>query len=68
MPRSEIDVNLPFTFYGYASLEGVNLAAELEKWLGIPVPLSLIWDHPTIDEVSEYLAEECKSASAVEVS
>lgn len=53
----EIDIHQPFTHYGLASIEGVALAGKLEEWLAHPVPLSLLWDYPTIDAVSSYLIQ-----------
>lgn len=55
MSPAEIDIHQPFTYYGVASVEGVTLAAKLEEHLGRTMPLSLIWDYPSIRAVAEYL-------------
>jgi acyl carrier protein len=54
---TEIDIHQPFTYYGLASVEGAALGGKLESWLGQPVPLSLIWEYPTIDAVSDYFVQ-----------
>jgi acyl-CoA synthetase (AMP-forming)/AMP-acid ligase II/acyl carrier protein len=52
---SEVDIHQPFSYYGLASVEGVTLVAKLEAWLGRSVPLSLIWDYPTVHAASQWL-------------
>jgi acyl carrier protein len=56
MSPAEIDIHQPFTYYGIASVEGVALAAKLENYMGRTMPLSLIWDYPSIHAVSQYLS------------
>lgn len=52
---AEIDIHQPFSYYGLASVEGITLVGKLEEWLARPVPLSLIWDYPTIHSASQWL-------------
>jgi acyl carrier protein len=51
-----IDSHLPFSYYGLDSIDAVELAAELEEWLGTPVEASLTFDYPTASAVAAYLA------------
>ena len=53
-----IDSHLPFSYYGLDSIDAVELAAELEEWLGTPVAASLTFDYPTASAVAAYLAGE----------
>ena len=58
LPESEIDVRTPFLDFGLGSLEGTVMTGELSDWLDKPVPPTLLWDYPTIEELSRYLAGE----------
>jgi acyl carrier protein len=53
----EIDVTIPLERYGLDSRAAVTLAGDLEDWLGRPVPATLVWDYPTIEEISEHLKD-----------
>ena len=59
-----IDSHLPFSYYGLDSIDAVELAAELEEWLGTPVEASLTFDYPTASAVAAYLAGEPASGLA----
>jgi acyl transferase domain-containing protein/acyl-CoA synthetase (AMP-forming)/AMP-acid ligase II/acyl carrier protein len=52
----EVDVRKPFTSYGLDSLAGARLAADLGEWLGRELSPTLVYDHPTIVALSQYLA------------
>ena len=59
-----IDAHLPFSYYGLDSIDAVELAAELEQWLGSPVEASLTFDYPTASAVAAYLAGSVLSEEA----
>jgi acyl carrier protein len=59
-----IDRHMPFSYYGLDSIDAVELAAELEDWLGRPVSATLTFDYPTVSAVATYLAAEPASAPA----
>ena len=54
---NEIDVSVPVERYGLDSRTAASLSGDLEDWLGRSVPATLIWDYPTIEEISEHLKE-----------
>jgi len=56
----EIDIQEPFAHYGLSSITAVSLSGDLENWLGIKLPATLIWDYPTIEALSQYLQNELK--------
>jgi myxalamid-type polyketide synthase MxaB len=56
--KEELDVDQPFTNYGLDSKEAVNLAGELEDWLGTRLSPTLLWQYPTIATLSQYLSQE----------
>jgi acyl carrier protein len=54
----EIDKRVPFDNYGLDSAQAMMIATEGEKLLGfLPAP-TLFWHYPTIESLSERLAEE----------
>ncbi len=54
---NEIDVSVPVERYGLDSRTAASLSGDLEDWLGRSLPATLIWDYPTIEEISEHLKE-----------
>ena len=50
--KGAIEGGRPFSYYGLGSLDAVELASELEAWLGRPVSPTLTWSYPTIDAVA----------------
>jgi acyl carrier protein len=58
----EIDVRLPFDSYGLDSAQAMSIAAKGEEILGFqPAPV-LMWHYPTIESLSERLAEELEDS------
>ncbi len=58
--HDEIDVRIPIERFGLDSRSTVGMTGELEDWLGIELPATLLWDYPTIAEASAFLAEEAR--------
>ena len=52
----EVDTRRPLAGFGMGSLQAVRLAAELEEWLGRKLAPTLVYEHPTIDELASFLA------------
>jgi len=55
---NEIDVQASFMDYGVSSIVMVEIEGELEEWLEVELDPTLLWDHPSIESLAEYLAEE----------
>ncbi len=53
----EIDTNRPFAEYGLDSIAAVTMAGDLEDWLGLELPPTLLWDYPEIETLAQYLAD-----------
>jgi acyl carrier protein len=51
-----LDPREPLARYGLDSLAAVQLAGELEQWLGRPLSPVLVYDHPTIAALARFLA------------
>ena len=52
----EVDTKKPLAGYGLGSLQAVQLASELEQWLGVKLPPTLAYDYPTIDALAHVLS------------
>ncbi|MGW5106289.1 type I polyketide synthase [Nocardia sp. NPDC004123] len=50
-----IHPDLPFTEFGFDSVSGVELQNRLTRATGVPLPSSLIFDHPTANAVAALL-------------
>lgn len=57
---NEIDVKEEFVNLGVSSRQAVILTGELEDWLGMTLEPSLAWEYPSIQQLSEYLAEKTR--------
>ncbi|MEA5565925.1 AMP-binding protein [Anabaena sp. UHCC 0399] len=53
----EIDVQKSLARYGLDSLAIVNLAGELEQWLGYKLSSTVTYEHPSIIALANYLAK-----------
>jgi acyl carrier protein len=58
LPAAEIDAQAPFTRYGLDSVAVILLAADLEKWLDYRFRKNPLGEHPTIEALARFLAEE----------
>jgi phthiocerol/phenolphthiocerol synthesis type-I polyketide synthase C len=52
----DVDVREPFASYNITSIEAVYLVGVLETWLGVPLDVTLLWDHATIEALARHLA------------
>lgn len=55
LSRNEIQADEPMHRYGIDSLERVNIAYQLERWIGFEVDESMLAHLETIDEVAAHL-------------
>lgn len=54
----EIDVTVSFDRYGLDSLAAIGLSGKLASWLEYEFDPTVMYDYPTIESLTEYLAEE----------
>ena len=59
----ELDTNEPIEDYGLDSAQGMIVVSRAEKQFGLEISPILLWHYPTIDALSERLAEEYLSNS-----
>lgn len=50
-----IDVKLTFDSYGIDSAAAVSLVADLEDWMGLELDPTIVYDYPTVAELSDFL-------------
>jgi acyl carrier protein len=62
--HSEIDTSRRFEAYGLDSLVAVKVAGDLEKLLEQRLSPALLFEHQTIDDLSNYLGSELAVAEA----
>ena len=55
LPSEKFDVNKPLTNYGLDSSAAIGLTQELEEWLGREVDPTIVYDYPTISQLSRHL-------------
>ena len=60
----EIDIHKDLTDYGLNSIEAVNFSGDLENFLGRRLSPTLLWDYPTIEALTEYLASDTAEVPA----
>lgn len=51
----DLDSAKPFTEQGLDSLMAVQLRNAISNRIGQPLPVSLAFNHPTVDEIAAYL-------------
>ena len=60
----KVDVDMYFDEFDLDSTEALVLSGELENWLGFELETTALWYHPTIAELSQYIAEQHGTAQA----
>ena len=60
---SKIDARAPLVNFGMGSRQALLLVGDLEDWLGTKVEPSLAWEHPTVEKISRFLAEQPRQAA-----
>jgi acyl carrier protein len=64
MPAQDIDAKRSLLEYSMSSLTATILVGDLEDWLALRLPPSLVWDYPSIDAIADHLVEKVKDQSA----
>jgi len=53
---NQVDISLQFDNYGLDSIHAAQLIGELSDWLDLDLDPGIIYDYPSINELSHYLA------------
>jgi acyl carrier protein len=54
----EIDVRAPFSNFGLSSREALQITRNLERLIGRPLDPTLLYDYPSIAQLTRYLGAE----------
>jgi acyl carrier protein len=57
-PADQVDITLPFSYYGLDSVAALAISGEMQIWLRRKLSPTLTWDHPNIERLSAFLAHE----------
>ncbi len=60
----ELDPQEQFSALGLDSRMAMALVSKLERWLGLRVSPTLIWNYPTIEALSRRLADDAAGKEA----
>ncbi len=60
---AEVDVQETFDSFGLSSREAVTMSGDLEEWLEVRLPATLVYQYPTVEKLAEYLAKISKAAA-----
>ncbi|KAB8321171.1 AMP-binding protein [Tolypothrix campylonemoides VB511288] len=64
----EIYPNQSLTYYGFSSLDSMNLLGDLENWLGYSIVPDWLWDSPSIDALANQISQSQNAVSVAKVS
>jgi acyl carrier protein len=64
MAPAEIETSKSLLDYSLSSVTAMMLVGDLEEWLGLTLPPTLVWDYPSIAAIADYLVEQAGSPSA----
>ena len=53
--RESIELDKPFADYRLDSLTAVEFSEDVEDWLGIELTVTVLWNHPTIEKMTQFL-------------
>ncbi len=62
---NNIKVQEPLTLYGLDSIDALTLVGEMEDWLELELPSTLLWDYPTVEKAATFLVQEFDVATAL---
>jgi acyl carrier protein len=61
--EATLDPTARFASYGLDSMSALVLTGELEEWLGLELPSTLVWDFPSARELAVHLDERLREAA-----
>ena len=64
MPKAEIETSRSLLEYSLSSVTATILVGDLEDWLDLRLPPTLVWDYPSIDAMTEHLMVQLDGAAS----
>ena len=65
--RESIELDKPFADYRLDSLTAVEFSEDAEIWLGIQFSPTVLWNHPTIEKMTQFLAARSQGKKEGEI-
>jgi acyl carrier protein len=64
LPAEVIEPDKSLLDYSLSSVTAMMLVGDLEEWLGLTLPPTLVWDYPSIAAIADYLTEQLGTQAA----
>jgi acyl carrier protein len=61
LPPEEIETGKSLLDYSLSSVTAMMLVGDLEEWLELTLPPTLVWDYPSIAAIADTLMEQLRS-------
>ena len=65
--RDSIELDKPFADYRLDSLTAVEFSEDVEEWLGIELTATVLWNHPTIEKMTQFLVARSQGKKEEEI-
>ena len=65
--RESIELDKPFADYRLDSLTAVEFSEDVEDWLGIELTATVLWNHPTIEKMTQFLVAKSQGKKEEEI-
>ncbi|WP_264078449.1 type I polyketide synthase, partial [Mycolicibacillus parakoreensis] len=62
MPEADLDSDLPFAELGLNSVMAMAIRREVERFAGIELSATMLWNHPTVAALAEHLGSKLAPA------
>jgi phthiocerol/phenolphthiocerol synthesis type-I polyketide synthase A len=62
-PEAEIDSDLPLVEMGLNSLTAMSVRREAEKFVGIELSATMLWNYPTVSALADHLVKRLSPGS-----
>lgn len=53
-----VNIGLSFDNHGIDSAAAVSLVADLEEWMGLELDPTVVYDYPTVTQLTDYLVNQ----------
>ncbi|MGB1224041.1 MAG: acyl carrier protein, partial [Mycobacterium sp.] len=57
MPDGAVDFDMPFPELGLDSMMAMNLLRDAKKLVDLDLSATMLWNHPSISQMSEFVAD-----------
>ena len=54
--RESVELDKPFNDYHLDSLTAAEFSDDIQDWMGIEVPITILWNYPTLADMTSYLS------------